>query len=417
MGYGIFRVEKCKRQGATAMLAHALRQTAKPVPNAIPDAPPPEVLEGEATVKGARLVLDDLIGKAVALGQRWRKDAVEALDIFVGGSQESLLALSKSEQDSYFRDALTFIKSRWPGAVVLTAAVHRDESTPHMQVILAARSENGSFQGNAMVGNKGKLHDLQNEYFANVSDKYGLERGEIGLEERPKHVPVRTYYAFANANPELVESLRLDDVPPAPKETWPTKLNGEYKRLVAEREAIIAANNAKRAKIMDLASSAKRLHPAAKAATSERLREANRLAAVMKKDKAEVDLKLKDARKTLQDATETIQANTTVLRDIKNATNEMQLQAQAADGTWTKSGASMIDKWSKTMAPEMRDRLAKSLGIALKPGQGIIDQMRAAGRGRTLIECAQLADKHLGGILAPHVNSGGAQRDIDRHRG
>lgn len=417
MGYGIFRVEKCKRQGATAMLAHALRQTAKPVPNAIPDAPPPEIIEGEATVKGARLVLDGLIGKAVALGQRWRKDAVEALDVFVGGSQESLLALSKSEQDSYFRDALTFIKARWPGAVVLTAAVHRDESTPHMQVILAARSENGTFQGNAMVGNKGKLHDLQNEYFAHVSEKYGLERGEIGLEERPKHIPIRTYYAFANAHPDLVESLRLDDVPPAPKETWPTKLNGEYKRLVAEREAIITANNSKRTKIMDLASAAKRLHPAAKAATSVRLREANRLAAVMKKDKAEVDLKLQDARKTQQDATATIQANATVLRDIKNATNEMQLQAQTADGMWTKSGAQMLDKWSKHMKPEMVARAAKALGIELVPGKPLIDQMRKQGVGKTLQECATRLDKVLDGVLGGHVGGGDAQREIDRHRG
>lgn len=399
------------------MLAHALRQTAKSVPNAIADAPPPEVLEGEVTVKGARLVLDGLIEKAVALGQRWRKDAVEALDVFVGGSQESLLSLSKSNQDSYFRDALKFIKARWPGAVVLTAAVHRDESTPHMQVIMAACGENGKFQGNAMVGNKGKLHDLQNEYFANVSEKYGLERGEIGLEERAKHVPVRTYYAFANANPELVEGLRLDDVPPVPKATWPTKVNGEYRRLVAEREAIIAANNAKRAKIMDLASSAKRLHPAAKAATSERLREANRLAALVKKEKVEVELKLQDARKTLQDSTATIQANTTVLQRIEHATRELNVQARAADGAWTKSGAQTLDKWSRYMKPEMVKRAAKALGIELVPGRGLIDQMRAQGVGKSLQDCADRLDRVLDGAMSQHVSNGDAQRAIERHRG
>lgn len=412
MGYAILRIAKRKSAGsAAAMVAHALRETA--VPNAIEGAPPPAVLVGATTTAEAMGVLKATIVQAKKLGgtQGFTKASTPVLDILVTASHADMQKMSKTDQDNYFKRALKFIAAEFGGKEnILTAAIHRDETTPHMQVLVMPfdRTTN-RFSASKMIGGPVGLSAIQDRFHADCGAPHGLQRGEKG--SKAKHVPVRVLYAQMAKG---VEPPRFMEVPAALGAL--ERLKPGYGAKKAENEAARAAaikNNAdERKRLNDQAKSGRMMSPALVERQAARYRKNVKLELAMKASEASAAA---DKVKAADDRTATAKA----LQDIKHATVELQNQAQTADRIWTKSGASMIDKWSKTMAPEMRARLARSLNIDLKPGQGIVDQMRAAGKGKTLMECVQLANVHLDGILygQGHALSGHGQGQIERPKG
>jgi hypothetical protein len=74
----------------------------------------------------------------------------------------------------------------------------------------------------------------------------------------------------------------------------------------------------------------------------------------------------------------------------------------------------MLDKWTRVMAPEMVQRVARALNIELMAGKPLLDQMRRQGRGQTLLGCAQLLDKTLDGSMRQVVERGPVERPMER---
>ena len=222
MGYAILRMEPRTIQGTAAMLRHALREA--PVPNAEPGAEPPQVLAGHGTAQAGMAVLRGMIEDCKA-AKRWQKSIKPVVDVLVTFSRDDGQRLDKHQQDRYFRDALDFLNARYGAENVLCAAIHRDETTSHLQVLIAARHEGGRLSSSKLMGNRTALSALQDEFHESVAKPYGLLRGE--KRTNAKHVPVRALYGAMNAGAEPPD---FRPVPPELTMGERLRLNGYQKR-------------------------------------------------------------------------------------------------------------------------------------------------------------------------------------------
>ena len=224
--YAILRLAKRRNAGAAAMARHALREAQ--VPNAdAARAGENSVLAGQANAAG---VMQDLRAR---LPERRRKDAVTCVDLFVGASPEAMAAMSRQQQDRYFSCALNWIGEQFGGADnIVSAVIHRDEATPHMQVLLVPLLD-GRLNAKRLVGDRKRLQGLQDSFAEVVGAPAGLRRGERASGAR--HTSIRAFYGAiraAGARDALPERAQVP--PPLPK---PGLLASKAERAAyAERE-------------------------------------------------------------------------------------------------------------------------------------------------------------------------------------
>ena len=135
--------------------------------------------------------------------EKIRANAVHGLEYFVGASPEAMHAMTRDQQDAYFRDALDWLKERHGAENVLSAVVHRDESTPHMTVMTIPLDRHGKLNARALVGNRQKLSAMQTDFAKEVGLEHELERG---LERsQATHERVQRVYAHIMAPEAAVE--------------------------------------------------------------------------------------------------------------------------------------------------------------------------------------------------------------------
>jgi hypothetical protein len=116
-----------------------------------------------------------------------------------------MAAMSREEQDSYFKAALEWVEAKHGADNVLSAVVHRDETTPHLQLIIIPLDERGRLNARELVGGKANLSQMQTDFAEKVGQQFGLERG---IERSAaKHDTIKEYYARAKAPLDLELSL------------------------------------------------------------------------------------------------------------------------------------------------------------------------------------------------------------------
>jgi hypothetical protein len=378
MGYGIIRVAKRKaRPSVRGMLQHALRE-GRAVPNAEPDAPPPQVLAGDATT-GAALAR---LSAALKAAPRVQANTIQALDFLVTASNADMQSWPKERQDAYFDAALDFIADRFGGREnILTAAIHRDEATPHMQVLVMPREPvTGRFVAAQMLGGPAGLVQLHNEFHEQIGQHYGLSRGERG--QGVEHVPIRTFYAQLAKG---AETPLPDYLPVPPVATAWQRVNGQAAAIDAARKKALEHNQKVRAELARRAKLAGQVAPAVIARQAGRYRQAQHLATVGEKARQEGAAALVEARQHHQAA----------------AGREKQaevLYAAAGSLFESRDGAQLVAAFTRTMRPEMVARLAQINQVELVVGKDLVDQLRRAGKCKTLLEGAMLLCKQIEGL-------------------
>lgn len=196
--FAILRCAKLKKPAnLAASLQHTFRE--RETPNAdLKRRHDNTILLGPDT---SEAVLDAWRARAP---EKIRANAVHGLEYFIGASPEAMHAMSRAEQDAYFRDALDWLKERHGAENILSAVVHRDESTPHMTVMTIPLDEHGKLNARALVGNRHKLSAMQTDFAKEVGLEHGLERG---LERsQATHERVQRVYAHIMA-PEAAVAL------------------------------------------------------------------------------------------------------------------------------------------------------------------------------------------------------------------
>ena len=149
-----------------------------------------------------------------------RKDAVKLLDVVVTASPEAMKSMSPEQQKKYFEQSLEFLKSVYGNQNFMYCVVHMDEETPHAHVGFVPVTKDGRLCAKEITSRSG-LIKLQDDFFEEVSSKFGLERGEKNNTKR-KHVET------ARMKAETAEQKAVD---------------AEEKAKNAEEEALAAKKN------------------------------------------------------------------------------------------------------------------------------------------------------------------------------
>lgn len=227
MAFQVIRVEKLKSAARlSGRLRHAMRDRVpeNADPARIPDNTYGVPNSAHTISPVAQLPAEERTARAMArfrslLPAKFRKDAVQAIEILVTASREAFEGTPKAAQNKYFEASLQWIAKRFGGKENIVAmTIHRDETTPHMSVFVVPRVTRER-DGVLTVGLSAKeyvdgpraLHELQTEFHEQVSKRFGLERGR---EWSPaKHESVRSYYAkikeAAQQDREALENRRI----------------------------------------------------------------------------------------------------------------------------------------------------------------------------------------------------------------
>lgn len=124
--------------------------------------------------------------------EKVRKDNVLCVEYLITTSPD-WDGIGTSKEQQYFDDSLNFLKKTWGADNVISAHVHRDETTPHMVVYIVPLDKNtGKLNCKKWLGGKEKLRQQQTN-FSNEVGYLGLERGVEG--SKAEHVSIKKYYA------------------------------------------------------------------------------------------------------------------------------------------------------------------------------------------------------------------------------
>ena len=162
--FAILRVTKLKTMGNLHGAAqHHLRE--RHTPNADPARLGENgILIGADTAAG---IAEDWRRVAPAT---FRKDAVRAVECFVGGSPEAMGAMSHADQDRYLRQSLAWIEDRHAPGTIISAIVHRDETTPHLSaIVVPVDPDTGTLNARRWTGGKVALSAMQTDFAATVA--------------------------------------------------------------------------------------------------------------------------------------------------------------------------------------------------------------------------------------------------------
>ena len=118
-------------------------------------------------------------------GVKEKSNSVVMLDGVYTASPEFFVGKTKEEIIDYFQDCLKFHIDKYclgDEKRVINAVIHFDETTPHMQVASVPIYENETglhLSAREICGNRNDYRKKQDLFFEEVTEKYGLERGNL----------------------------------------------------------------------------------------------------------------------------------------------------------------------------------------------------------------------------------------------
>ena len=200
----VARVEKIKSVGTLAAAVDHLNRDRDTL-NADPER------KKENIIKGGHK--DEVLGhfrqNLAQLDKAPRSNSVLALEYVFSYSHQAPDMKSKVAQEFYFSDCKKYLTDRFGEKNVLISAIHRDELTPHMHVIVMPVIQRRNAQtnklekalvGKAFTGGPGALRQLQTE-IGKIGERHGLERGVEG--SKAIHQSLRRFYAKLDRHPAI----------------------------------------------------------------------------------------------------------------------------------------------------------------------------------------------------------------------
>ena len=142
-----------------------------------------------------------------------RKNSVLCYDTLLAASPEFFKGKTEEELQAWEDASLLWAKNTFGEANVLGCVSHRDETSPHLQLLILPAVD-GRLNARAITGGREKLRKLWTSY-GKAMQPYGLQRGR---EYSPaKHKDIQAYYADVNeakaqAKAKMIKASQL----PAP---------------------------------------------------------------------------------------------------------------------------------------------------------------------------------------------------------
>lgn len=226
MSYAILRIQKeHSRAGVASRAAHNLRQrSAAPRADAARSAQNKTV--GAETPDAVLAALD---ARLAALPKPPQKNAVLVVELLLSASPEWFAAGGKPGR--FASEALEWAYAKFGKENILTASLHRDEKTPHLQILLTPIVEKkgvAKLRASHYFDGPAKMRDLQTDFAEHVQ-KLGLRRG---IERKPgepvkRHTTLTEYYKLVDQIVETVTKARqAPAVPALPKRDMLGRVSG-----------------------------------------------------------------------------------------------------------------------------------------------------------------------------------------------
>jgi len=219
--FAIMRSKKLKSMGnAAASLKHNFREreTLNADPERLPDN---EHRVSESTSEAMGKLRD-------RLPEKRRKDAVIGVEYLMTASPEWFETATKEQQAQFFDNSLAWLTKKYGAENIISASIHRDETTPHMSAVVVPITSDGRLSAKEFIGNRQMMKDDQTT-FAKRVEKLGLQRGIEG--SKAKHQSIQTYYKKINS---AVAPLTVTEDAVKPSKAF-LGLGGESYADVAER--------------------------------------------------------------------------------------------------------------------------------------------------------------------------------------
>ncbi|RBU87739.1 plasmid recombination enzyme [Escherichia coli] len=200
--YAIMRCKKLAKMGnVAASLKHAYRE--RETPNADASRTPDNEHRAASSTDEAMGRIREL------LPDKRRKDAVLAVEYVMTASPEWWKQASQEQQAAFFDQAHKWLADKYGADRIVTASIHRDETSPHMTAFVVPLTQDGRLSAKEFIGNKAQMTRDQTTFAAAVAD-LGLQRGIEGSKAR--HQTIRAFYealehppAHATITPSAVE--------------------------------------------------------------------------------------------------------------------------------------------------------------------------------------------------------------------
>lgn len=236
MAYAIMRAKKLANMGSVAAsMQHCYRE--RDTHNA----------DQERTPDNQHLVAkstDEAMGKLRdLLPEKRRKDAVLAVEYVMTASPEWFAKATLEQEKAFFQRSLQWLADKYGADRIVTASIHRDETTPHLSAFVVPLTKDKRLSAKEFIGSRDKMRADQSAYAACVAN-LGLERGIEG--SKATHQTIQQHYAKVNQT----KSAALPRITPedlAPKRSRGTGLLGRVglETFVETPEGIADRLNAK----------------------------------------------------------------------------------------------------------------------------------------------------------------------------
>jgi len=202
--FAIIRTEKHKSFAAVARSArHTFRE--QQTPNA----------DGVRLIRnrfaGSRSTKDLLFGLSSRLPSTRRRDAVVCIEYLVTASPEAFCKHGGHLDDlgsGYFADALNWIHTRHGKDNVISAAIHLDETTPHLVAYVAPLTSDGRLSARDFLGGPKVMRAMQDSFYESCGEPYGLLRGVRG--SKAHHTKISQFYTGLQSTSPVERLATLD---------------------------------------------------------------------------------------------------------------------------------------------------------------------------------------------------------------
>ncbi len=183
---------------------------------------------------------DEAMGKLRdLLPEKRRKDAVLAVEYVMTATPEWFTKATPEQEKAFFQQSLQWLADKYGADRIVTASIHRDETTPHLSAFVVPLTQDKRLSAKEFIGSRDKMRADQTTYAACVAN-LGLERGIEG--SKATHQTIQQHYAAvqrgvtpkATLSPKSLEPRVLE------KAGWAEKLLGkgdlvEDPQMIAER--------------------------------------------------------------------------------------------------------------------------------------------------------------------------------------
>ena len=185
MAYAIMRAKKLANMGSVAAsMQHCYRE--RETHNADQERTPNNQHLGAKTT-------DEAMGKLRALlPEKRRKDAVLAVEYVMSASPEWFATATPEQEKAFFQQSLQWLADKYGADRIVTASIHRDETTPHLSAFVVPLTQDKRLSAKEFIGSRDKMRADQTTYAACVAN-LGLERGIEG--SKATHQTIQQHYA------------------------------------------------------------------------------------------------------------------------------------------------------------------------------------------------------------------------------